>query len=1101
MNNLDLLAGFMLYELGEGSLQNAPVLLMGFGSVARSPLLRGREVELSNLRRRCHKLSSHEAIKREAIKRMDSLHNSKERLFIIDEKTLAIQPMWDLIPQELTNELDKLKKPHEQEEHKSKIAQTDRRLKIAFPNKEKYGGKYAIQNLPPAIPLPDMHDENRRPKGRIVVSWDDLIHEAEEMDRIDKEDQVVRPGNWRKRLEAATLRQVGNDGQLYRESHLKLDGVKHLIGLPGAGKTTLLMCLLRYLGRREIKTAVFFPTIEVSRQYLDNLRQYGVEAGLLVGQSASTKSTHAKKLAETMSNGEKYGLGEFSESAYLIEGVCGLPALSEGLMDQLAPKDIKILTGACSSIYSEEDGYKESYLCPAWSLCGLKKSAAELPKKHIWLGHIISTDTTVPKHTTRLKDIRYFELVARSFDVVVVDEADLAQEALDGYGVANIKVAGDPGALRESGLQDYNLKGQSESGSTAFEINQDLRDLDMAYDRFRFIISQGLIDQNKKLQDRIYGRVLTPYYIIQEIFNVVGKDKIDQEEHGGAAGFINAVYELWDQASYNVYHERSSGEREETERDFDSRYDLLYKFMLDWLTYPKHDLKKFKKFNQDVLDCLLNFQGAEVLVNKKQVENHKDQLAGMVALLLAVTFTIRIVMKIEYNPEFREKTSTSTPSPPLSLATPNNIVGRRFAGVRINRNREGHLDQLQYVVFNAAPRMLLYRIHEWSKSEGGQSSGPAVLLTSATSFFPESTSFHIDVTPNYALKRLKPEREDAADSHYEFRPIKDNDKSSPIMNGKDEFLRVSGGGMEEKRTENLKKMAEALLEGGPSESLVARDCAQFDVRDGIKRKAGFVVNSYEQAENLKRFIDSRFGGEWRSRVVAVVRELPDDTADKGGYITAPNAESLGDNEKRQIIIFPAGALSRGTNMVFTKGPRNRDAAIGTLYFLTRPYPPPNDIGFLTSVIAKKTMDFDRKNLDFRDMDELSGILKDTRGDVYRLIDPLIKRPLMMDWLTIPANGELYDYFAGNYAVRFFQTIGRAMRNGCPVQCFFVDAAWAINSARNEKDDEKSSFLIKMRRLIENGINASDKREAALYRELYGEFLKPLSRIKGLIENG
>ena len=45
---------------------------------------------------------------------------------------------------------------------------------------------------------------------------------------------------------------------------------------------------------------------------------------------------------------------------------------------------------------------------------------------------------------------------------------------------------------------------------------------------------------------------------------------------------------------------------------------------------------------------------------------------------------------------------------------------------------------------------------------------------------------------------------------------------------------------------------------------------------------------------------------------------------------------------RIILIFPILAVGRGVNIVFTKGPRKLDAAIGSIYFLTRPHPSTDD---------------------------------------------------------------------------------------------------------------------------------------------------------------
>lgn len=112
LHRLDLLAGFFFHELGVRSLQNAPALLMGFRSVARTPLLRERETELDNLRRACSGLSTLAALKGAAVRYNDiSLASGHRRLFRIDERTLAIKPQFDIVAPELSEALSALKVP------------------------------------------------------------------------------------------------------------------------------------------------------------------------------------------------------------------------------------------------------------------------------------------------------------------------------------------------------------------------------------------------------------------------------------------------------------------------------------------------------------------------------------------------------------------------------------------------------------------------------------------------------------------------------------------------------------------------------------------------------------------------------------------------------------------------------------------------------------------------------------------------------------------------------------------------------------------------------------------------------------------------------
>lgn len=1108
LHRLDLLAGFFLHELGVDSLQHAPALLMGFRSVARTPLLRGREVELDNLRRACSGLSTLAALKAAAVRYNDvSLAAGHRRLFRIDERNLTIRPLFDIVAPELDEALSALKEPHAPDPHGVAMAQAGKPLSVhvQFAGESR---RYPVRLLPAVLPKPAMHDTGRHPRRRVCVPWADLLSEASEMDAIDERTQAARRGNWRQRLQAVALECVDAEGQFRTSSSLELDGLKHLIGLPGAGKTTLLMCLLRYLGTRGSKVAVFFPSIQVCRQYLDDLRRYGVQAGLLVGQSRDTRLRHAHKLAEALATDDPLkGFGASSESAQLFEGVCALPSLTSapgvafGIADSFCAKVLQQHSGEDQAT-EEWAGKLERCLCPAWALCGFTRAARELPLANVWLGHILSADTRVPRHTTAL-DERYFELIARSFDVVVFDEADRAQQDLDRSGIAELSLSGHDRSfhrqVQRSTLQPI-ASGRNavlhgiEYAQLAIEIAE--------FEKLNVALTHGILRLSDELRKTFDGLLMSPLRIIGDWLSPrrvsLLSEKLGTDPQAQAK---DALCELWEGSAIRAFQlrgaragtvaapadavARTAAAFGITPDEAAALHDELCQLMSHWLA--ESSLQELAGLTKRIARLLHD-------VRRPSSDAEAQQLVG---LLLPVTFTILSYRRL--SPRLNDMVDQGLLDPvhveelasrALLMASPDNILGS-LSGVRFfttpsQPNALGHSSdlQLQYVVFAGAPRMLIYRLHEWVRRDDGTHDGPAVLLTSATSFLPPSPAHHIAVPPHYVLQRLEPQRDGAPASHYEFRPIRDT--QGPDAG----FLRFSGERSETIRMANLEKMALALLDGGPTGSQLARDCAQFDVHHGVARKAAFVVNSYEQARRLKQFIDQRLPA-WRDKVFAVVDDLPGGAC-AAGYVTSSRVESLGDDDRWQVLIFPPGALGRGTNVVFTDGPRRRDAAIGTLYFLTRPHPAPNDMGLPVSMAARATLDFDLRPNDSTSLDQLATQLLAARRQAYHCIGRLLRRPLYARSL-----GRLFEPFTANMAVNLLQTIGRAMRNGCPVQCFFVDRAWAEKTARGERDTETSSMLVQLRLILERGAASEDRREAALYRTLYGAFLEPLSRTQGL----
>ena len=144
--------------------------------------------------------------------------------------------------------------------------------------------------------------------------------------------------------------------------------------------------------------------------------------------------------------------------------------------------------------------------------------------------------------------------------------------------------------------------------------------------------------------------------------------------------------------------------------------------------------------------------------------------------------------------------------------------------------------------------------------------------------------------------------------------------------------------------------------------------------------------------------------------------------------------------------------------------------------------------------ARATMQFDSRDLNgITRLADCGDELRRARGGLYRDVGHLLRHPLYARSLR----KDLFTPFTANVAVPLLQTIGRAMRNGCPVQCIFVDRAWAENSSTGGTDDESTSMLVQLRSILEQGCESSDAQEALLFRELYGPFLEPFRNVVGL----
>jgi hypothetical protein len=218
----------------------------------------------------------------------------------------------------------------------------------------------------------------------------------------------------------------------------------------------------------------------------------------------------------------------------------------------------------------------------------------------------------------------------------------------------------------------------------------------------------------------------------------------------------------------------------------------------------------------------------------------------------------------------------SRPSRDMLALLPEALVGR-LSGVRYSIGEEGDID-IAHVSFAGTPRLLPERMASLGREDGD---GPAVLLTSATSLLEDSPSFHVASGPHYVLQR--PNAGDGwTNSKYRFMPMRDPSDER-------RFLKFSGSKLSI-REHVLKSIVDQLLKNGRLGE-VETAIRENDVVEGHGRKAGFVVNSYDQCELIYSHIYANYPA-WRGRVRYLVRANVHGALPENG-LTASEIEQLG----------------------------------------------------------------------------------------------------------------------------------------------------------------------------------------------------------------
>jgi hypothetical protein len=1052
----------LMHMLGESNLELLPVVLSGLRSVEWSRQVAPYQAAVQTARTLLGDLLTKRAVQ-SAVAEFLSV-NRGERSFDIDEDTLVFRARSEYDPAIKQAEAV-LREGLSVRTRALDLADTTRDL-IAGSDPERRV-RLRLHGL--TFPHPEQHDLRRQPAGPITVHWSELEALAAELDAADA-GAGRSSENWTGRL-ANTRLQVTTGTGLHPTDVLQLAGLKHLIGLPGSGKTTLIMLLCILLERRRLRVAAFFTAIEVAREYLEKLRRYGVRTALLVGRSTDTHLRHGNDLAELIAMQGRGGFAQTRDGIDLLAQSCPLPAFAESWPSE---NEWRLGEAPCERIY--EAGSKTPKLCPAWSLCGRVKNQRELVHASVWLGHLLSADTMVPRHTCT-EHLRYFELVARTFDLVIVDECDESQKVLDAHGALTLKLTGDDQSIHISLQQTAGLLAANRARISDGMLRYIQRANEFERHTLRFV------DEIRRLQKarpdlayRYSEKLLTASFLLREALEAAG------QKEAFAAEAQSALSDLWETAMYRAFFERGdeAGAWRKAPRHApalglspdagDAVWQRLNRALKRYLALD-HAASSEKPIAEVVaiLTELLRAPGAE-------------RIAPQIRLLIAVGFTIASYQRLAKDarplarrgevPEASDLVFSKV-SGEMREVVPRSILGT-FSSVRYRQAAGTDGLEIDYLVMDSTPRLLLHRLHEVG--------GANVLLASATSWLEPASQYHVGKPPDIVLSTRTPE---LGPLRLYFQP-----KPHP---GTKKPLRFSGSGYE--REENLRHMVTALVASGPGGSSdLERTVRGIRTELGKPRKAALVVNSYEQVRLVVEQI-RRVNPDLADRTRGVLRELPADHSRKH-YVLRGQVEGLGPDTDVDILVFPLGALGRGTNIVFTAGDADRGkAAIGSVFFLTRPHPAAGDLSLMLSLLARCTERLDSEDLRALRLAEVRARFDQHRYAVFRQIARLLARPMSASQL----DDETLPVFAANLLVGVLQTIGRGMR--MPVEVYFVDAAWAPNSAEGRPDTKRSSVLVAMRDVLAGCLSTRDPDQHDIYEKLYKDFAKAFREIDGVIFPG
>lgn len=858
----------------------------------------------------------------------------------------------------------------------------------------------------------------------IMVDLKKLSETAQTMDDLERSIGVAEPGNWRERLSTLFFVLHKNGAIQEGESKLAVDGLFHLVGLLGVGKSSLIAVLTYHLATLEQKhVTVLFGTVVETIRFAAWLRTLGVIAAPALGRD---RVSHATKYA--LANADQFDSSNvfrdnIDNPAFRWMAVpCALRGMSNGE---------PILVGQ-EPCYSLRDDQGERYSCPLIPVCPVHTLYRDLAESQVWTVNPQSfLYSSIPDPAQPDRRVRLLEAVYDRSDLVIIDEADRVQVVWDQIYAPTRPLAGSDDSFLDKlhrVLADRSVgttgRRNSQTASMNSLIDQDAHAHQLSSTVFR------LIGRFPHLAKWLKGEQITNKTLFQmlgdEITDKLHKSTTDAEKVEIRAALDRDFTAFW----RNPLH-RESG----------ALADWLTTFMLtNAETAEVRHLRNLKKW-------LLNYVPA--------LRKHKElsQVVRKIQLSVLLSATIKRANDLQYQrrwaetlydafrddqPELADEIADLTPDPPLGR-----LLGVRHLGYDASNKQPGKFHFLRYLGIG---RWLLLNLPTLHAHEGRP--GPHVLLTSATSWLPESAQFHIAASPDAILAGHR------GNHDVRFKLLQ-------VKNELGNVLKVSGE--YRYRQQNLQRVINALIENGD----LQKELDHWQRYDR-KRAILLVVNSYEQAEWVYDAVMSH--PEWEDRAVRLIRD--DDESHDEGALRARKVETFAGQEA-DLLIAPLMTIQRGFNILDS----DDRALLGSVFFLVRPYPPPDDL--TPQILGMNKWVIDQFAPGYRSLRSdkypagKEGLLKFRR----RAYGQWSRRITHVRYGLKQLTDEMYLEYVCDLFITLWQTVGRTLRGSSDARVFFVDGAFAPPDGKRHAIRDIYNHLQSLR-------DSGDVWTAYLARKLY-----------------
>ena len=948
----------------------------------------------------------------------------------------------------------------------------------------------------------------------LEVTWAELEAAATEMDAIEAA-AGSQPSEWTARLARVRLLTRSDPGQEFQPGErLRIVDVLHLVGMVGTGKSTLRDILAFRAAQRGLRLTIIVGDVAETLAVVDRLTRLGVPAAPVLGQS--TRERHITRLHRRLATAGLPTMLAHSHPGFsYLSSACAVDAL-RGLD---AAEPLRISEAPCTALYPaarhelplaeligdtaetgtqpgtahtpETDRRPARHGCPVWARCPRHHGARSLVGAQVWVATPASlVHSGVPRHLNAER-LRYLELACRRSDLILVDEADRVQMHLDAaFAPAATLVGRSPDSWLDE-VQSHKITELARRGRTQLS-EQDVDDWASALTTVSAAADRlyALLVQDSALRAWVVEDYFSAFTLHLRLLNEWFPGATDGGPGDGADGASEEAAKRRDKASAILDRFRDNPLEHQPAWVGDDADIALAANELVHLTLELLHAHRSATTRQRLRTALLSLAGPDPRV-EADIDQHALQFEFTLLLaalhhrldyMTAMWSRVEAALNLDSTNNVLSRRPPRDYEPLIPESPMGNILGFQF---RLDdRARDPQRSgELQFFRCSGVGRELLLGLHDLPAADGR--AGPKVVLMSATSWAGASSRYHVHIPVGAILRPHEDEAQAILGTQFRTEFLYSADGIPLQLSGTDPAV----------RSRVLEQMLRQLAE--PDRSLTGTTSKLQEelgeIPDPDRRRVLLLTGSYSEAQHAGEYL-SRIP-EWAGRVTVLVSDdadlddgwftLPSGTLRRGDIAAFPGTGG-------EILIAPLLAIERGHNIVLPGG----KAAIGTVYFLARPHPRPDDISLAIQEVNDWAVRFVRDG-SFRQMALATGS-PDAAGQRFRTLarerwQRLLTRTLA--WTSLPDDEK--QSFTWDQLVVIWQVIGRLVRGGVPARVVFVDAAFSPNEARlTAADTPRTSLLHAMRGVLAPYLDGdqADEADRSLVRELYEPLYKALCEI-------